>query len=91
MFMSDMLQGKGDYFNLCFGHAHLQVMYGLRDKSALQKWSCEDVNFSQLWGNLQQNFNQEKLEEIYVIFVGIYSRRNKAVFEEKFDSPNKVV
>lgn len=47
--------------------------------------------FFQLWGMLQQSFNQEKLEEISVIFACIWSRRNKAVFEEKFDNPSKVV
>lgn len=57
----------------------------------MQKWNCDEGDFIQLRDKLQQCFNQEKLGEISVILAGIWKRRNMAVFEDKFDSPNKVV
>lgn len=51
--------GKRRLFGMCFGHAQLQVMCGQRD-GALQKSSCEDGEFFQLWDKLQQCLNQKK-------------------------------
>lgn len=60
-------------------------------ESSLQKGKCDEWDFIQLWDKLQQFFNQEKLKEIYVILASIWKKRNMVVFEDKFDSPNKVV
>ncbi|KAF5478245.1 hypothetical protein F2P56_004821 [Juglans regia] len=59
--------------------------------SGLHKWCCEEVDFIQLWQKLMKTLEKEKLEIVAVILAGIWFRRNKFVFNEKFDGPSQVM
>ncbi|KAG2685531.1 hypothetical protein I3760_10G129600 [Carya illinoinensis] len=59
--------------------------------SGLQKWSSVEVDFVYLWQKLMLGFEQKRVEMLAVIFAGIWHRRNRAVFEDKFDGPGMVI
>ncbi|XP_042972813.1 uncharacterized protein LOC122304620 [Carya illinoinensis] len=59
--------------------------------SGLQKWICEEREFFKIWTDMQESLQKNRVEEIVMILRGLWSRRNKLVFESKFESPSRVV
>lgn len=49
------------------------------------------MELTELWERMQKCFQKEQMEEIVVIFRGLWLRRNKHIFENIFDSPAKVI
>ncbi|XP_018820941.2 uncharacterized protein LOC108991215 [Juglans regia] len=60
-------------------------------RSPISKWPSGDCNFEQKWLDLCRVMDQESMEKVAVIMRGIWYRRNKYVFENKFWRPGNVV
>ncbi|KAF5458381.1 hypothetical protein F2P56_022412 [Juglans regia] len=60
-------------------------------RSPISKWPSGDCNFEQKWLDLCRVMDQESIEKVAVIMRGIWYRRNKYVFENKFWRPGNVV
>ncbi|KAF5477664.1 hypothetical protein F2P56_004283 [Juglans regia] len=60
-------------------------------QSGLQKWTCEEKEFFYIWAEMQSKLQKTKVEEVAMILKGLWFRRNRMVFEGKFDSPSKVI
>ncbi|KAF5458729.1 hypothetical protein F2P56_022739 [Juglans regia] len=60
-------------------------------QSGLQKWICEEKDFFYIWDEIQSKLQKKKVEEVAMIFKELWFRRNRMVFDGKFDSPSKVI
>ncbi|XP_042942843.1 uncharacterized protein LOC122277025 [Carya illinoinensis] len=59
--------------------------------SGLQKWICEEKEFFNIWSDMQETLQKNKVAEAVMILRGLWTRRNNLVFEGKFESPTRVV
>lgn len=58
--------------------------------SPVQKWAYSEINFISFWQIMVHKLKQEDLEKVAVMLRGIWLRRNKMIFEDKFTCSSMV-
>ncbi|KAF5472027.1 hypothetical protein F2P56_008777 [Juglans regia] len=58
---------------------------------AIQKWNVNEVDLLKLWEDLAGKLNKNKIEEVAVIMRGMWLRRNRFIFENKFSTPRSII
>ncbi|XP_040987702.1 uncharacterized protein LOC121235424 [Juglans microcarpa x Juglans regia] len=61
------------------------------ERSIVQKWSCKEEDFMELWEKLMARLNMSQLEEMTVLFKRVWFKRNESVFEERLSCPRKIL
>ncbi|XP_042980190.1 uncharacterized protein LOC122310360 [Carya illinoinensis] len=63
----------------------------VENDNGLQKWICEEKEFFNIWTDMQETLQKNKVAEAVMILRGLWTKRNNLVFEGKFESPTGVV
>ncbi|KAF5472199.1 hypothetical protein F2P56_008936 [Juglans regia] len=58
---------------------------------AIQKWGPLETDLLKLWKDLEGKLNKYELDGVAVIMRGLWMRRNKFIFDNKFLSPSSII